>query len=144
MQVLDDVEEERGVHGTVAERKAPGDVPGEEVRVGDAAGPGDTTGDGQVTGVVVEAVDPATAGGGNDRVGAVGAADVDDQVGGRQVLEVPVVPRRVDQVLGVDEVRALAGVAYEPHADRLALAVDQVDGAHQPPGRGHHRGTRAA
>src|SRR5207249_8660963 len=57
IEVLDDVEEERGVDGGVRERKAPGDVPGEEVGVGDGARRRRATRHGEMPGIVVEAVD---------------------------------------------------------------------------------------
>src|ERR671918_509614 len=142
--MLDDVEEQRGVNGGVPERKPAGHVPGEEVGVGDPSDAGGVGGDGQVARVVVEAIDPAAASSGDQGVGAVGAADVDDDVSRVEVLDVPVMPRRIDQVLGVDEVWALAGVAHEPHADGLALAVGEVYGTHQPSGLGHRHAPTTA
>src|SRR5947207_12419008 len=62
------------------------------------------------------------------RVGSVRTPDVEHHVARAKTLDVPVVPRRRHQMLGVDQVRALAGVPDQPDADGLPPPVHHVDG----------------
>jgi hypothetical protein len=116
------------------------EVPREQLHVLEAARARLRRGDTELCHVVVHANDPTDAPCRAERVRTIGAAHVENEVRGVEVLDVPVMPRRVHQVLRVDEVRALAGVPDEPHADGLAAAVHDVHGGDERPGPTHAHG----
>ena len=139
MNVLDDVEEQHRVEGLRDERKRRGDVLGEERRVDDADLSRHPLPDREMSRVVVHADDrPAVARRSNE-VRAVTAADVEHAIARPQVRQVPVVPGMIHEMLGMDRVSALARQADEPHADRLAAPVYDVDAAHHEAAERRHR-----
>src|SRR3989441_7520085 len=146
VQMLDDIEKQRGVERRIGKRERAREVPGEELHVVEALATAARGRDPELRDVVIDADDALRPAGRADRMATVGAPHIEHDRRGAQVVDVPVVPRRLNQVFRVYEVPALARVADEAHAHRLAAAVYGVDRADERPGpaRSHRRPARGA
>jgi hypothetical protein len=129
--VLDDVEKQHGVEARVAEGKRSRHVARKDAGLGEAPRVDLARGMLELRRVAVEADDPAAAHGRAQEMRPVAGADVQDAVVDAQIGQIPVVPRLLDQVLGVDRVARLAGQLRQAYGDRLAATVDQVDTPHR-------------
>src|SRR5207253_8912491 len=107
MQALDQVEDEDAVNAAAGEREGSCQIPREHLDVAKVQGARRRRCDAQLADVVIDADDAARAASRLDGVGAVRAPNVEDEIRRQKILDVPIVPRRLAQVPGMDAVAAL-------------------------------------
>jgi len=110
---------QRGVERRVGKRERAREVPGEELHVVEALATAGRGCDPELRDVVIDPNDALRPAGRAERMATVGAPHIEHDRRGAQVVDVPVVPRRFNQVFRVYEVPALARVLHETDATDL-------------------------